>query len=524
MSHNQTDIALTGLTNETAYQVRVAAANRSGLGAWSDTVTGVPTPQKPDPPTGFTVARKDRAVDVSWTAAVSNGSAITDYDVQYRKCTATDGDTAVLTCATNPTWGSWTDRSGETTSDTGTEVTVSNLTNGVAYEFHARAANSLGESDWGHRLATTPATTPTKPGQPTVTAQPRQLSVSWSKPADGGEAITDYDVRHCDQSTGCDAASEWTELDDTGQNGRNTATTATITGLTNGTTYRVQVRAGNAVGDSDWSSYRTGKPVDKPATPGAPTLVSGAGSLAVRWTAPADNGSAITGYKVRYCDTSDSSKDCSGGYDDWTTKNVTGTSTTVSSLTNGNSYEVEVQAKNAVGSSAWSGVTTGVPGGPAAPSKPTLTVGAQQLGVSWSAPADRGSAITGYDVYYCDNTDTANPCTDDSNWSTSDHSGTTRSTTITGLDNGTEYKVRVRAQNGRSWGGWSAGGRRHSRHHSRHSRRSHAGRPRARAWRCRGRRRPTPAGRPSPDTRCATATTAPVATQTRSGPPAPATA
>ena len=441
--HTLTAVSITGLTNGTAYQVGVRAKNRSGYGAWSSSSTATPTPQKPDAPDAPTLTVKDRALDVSWTEPASNGANITDYDIQYRTCTATPKN-----CATSPTWGSWL---SHTHTGAGTSTTISSLTNGTAYQVQVQATNSVGDSPWSPSATATPATPPSKPAQPTVTVGAQQLAVSWTAPSDGGSAITGYKVRYCDQSTGCDADDEWTTETLTG-----TGTSTTLTGLTNGTTYRVQVAATNSRGDSAWSSYRTGKPVDRPATPSQPTLVSGNNSLAVRWTAPADNGSNITGYKVRYCNTSDDTKDCYSDYDDWTTKSVSSTSTTISGLTNGHTIQVEVQARNAVGDSDWSGTSDGVPGAPAVPSKPTLTVGNLQLGVSWSAPSDRGSAITGYDVYYCDNTNAANPCTDDSNWNSADHFDTTTSTTITGLNNGTEYKVRVRAENTRGWGGWSS--------------------------------------------------------------------
>ena len=283
--HTLTAVSITGLTNGTAYQVGVRAKNRSGYGAWSSSSTATPTQQKPDAPAAPTLTVKDRALDVSWTAPASNGANITDYDVQYRKCTATP-----KSCATSPTWGSWT---SHTHTGAGTLTTISSLTNGVAYQVQVQATNSVGDSPWSPSAKATPATTPSKPAQPTVTAGAQQLAVSWSAPSDGGSAITGYKVRYCDQSTGCDADDEWTTETLTG-----TGTSTTLTGLTNGATYRVQVAATNSRGDSAWSSYRTGKPVDKPATPNPPTLVSGNNSLAVRWTAPADNGSTITGYKV----------------------------------------------------------------------------------------------------------------------------------------------------------------------------------------------------------------------------------
>lgn len=90
-----------------------------------------------------------------------------------------------------------------------------------------------------------------------------------------------------------------------------------------------------------------------PSTPSAPTLTPGDTQLGVSWVAPANGGSAITSYDVRYRTSP------SGSY---STVNVTsGTSTTVTGLTNGTAYDVGVRANNAVGSSAYSANATATP-------------------------------------------------------------------------------------------------------------------------------------------------------------------
>ena len=97
-----------------------------------------------------------------------------------------------------------------------------------------------------------PGSVPSAPVPPTLTAGDGELSASWTPPSDNGAAIDDYDVRYRP------AAGAWTELPDAV---KSAATSATLTGLTNGTTYEVQVRAGNSVGDGPWSASATGTPV-----------------------------------------------------------------------------------------------------------------------------------------------------------------------------------------------------------------------------------------------------------------------
>lgn len=92
-------------------------------------------------------------------------------------------------------------------------------------------------------------TVPSALAAPVVTASTAQLSATWSSPpSDGGSPVTSYDLRHSVQS-----ANSWTTV---------TGVTAprVITSLANGTTYEVQVRAVNAVGNGAWSPSGTGTP------------------------------------------------------------------------------------------------------------------------------------------------------------------------------------------------------------------------------------------------------------------------
>lgn len=103
-----------------------------------------------------------------------------------------------------------------------------------------RATNSGGTADSGFTL--TVASAPAQASAPTLTAGDELLTVTFpADPDDNNSAITQWDVRYStDEAT-------WTEsLDFTDG--------ADITGLTNGTTYYVQVRAVNAFGNGAWSA------------------------------------------------------------------------------------------------------------------------------------------------------------------------------------------------------------------------------------------------------------------------------
>ena len=94
----------------------------------------------------------------------------------------------------------------------------------------------------------------------TVTPGAGSLAVSWTAPSsDGGSAITAYDLRHIQTSADETVDSNWTVVDDVWTTGGGTLQ-YTLTGLTGGTQYDLQMRAVNAVGDGPWSATATGTP------------------------------------------------------------------------------------------------------------------------------------------------------------------------------------------------------------------------------------------------------------------------
>ena len=146
--------------------------------------------------------------------------------------------------------------------------------NGMQYDVQVRAVNANGNGGWSPTAQATPAAVPAAPAMPTLTVGNTELGVSWAEPDTGGAAITDYDVQWrelMDPPSG-----DWSELDDTSPS---TDRTATITSLTNGTEYEVQVRATNPQGDSPWSASASATPVTTPAAPTSPTATAGTGEI-----------------------------------------------------------------------------------------------------------------------------------------------------------------------------------------------------------------------------------------------------
>ena len=106
-------------------------------------------------------------------------------------------------------------------------------------------------------------------------------------------------------------------------------------------------------------------PAGPPYAPPAPSATEGDTTLDVVWSAPYDNGSAITSYEARM------SVLAAETWDTFTGLPTTPTSQQFPSLTNGVTYEVQIRAVNAEGTGNWSPSGTGTP---AAAGVVTLTV------------------------------------------------------------------------------------------------------------------------------------------------------
>ena len=200
---------------------------------------------KPNAPTNVkAVVLGANGARVSFNVPEANGSPIT----QYRIFDQTGR--RVATCTTNV-------------------CEVGGLLNGQPYSFTVSAVNEEGESERsGTSNTITISGAPNRPARPTLTAKDGKIEVSWSAPGSNGFPITGYTATATvagGRSVSCTT---------------NGATTCVLTGLTNGKTYTVTVKAHNAKGDSPASPPATATPRAPLADPDAPIITDAAVSNA----------------------------------------------------------------------------------------------------------------------------------------------------------------------------------------------------------------------------------------------------
>ena len=227
-------------------------------------------------------------------------------------------------------------------------------------------------------------------------------------------------------------------------------------------TWTLRVRDGAAGNDGvllSWSLtiHGHGRATDIPVVTG---VNGGSATLTVTWTI--DDASDVTAYDVRHIASTATDK----GDSNWTVKDNAWTSTaggalsyTITGLTNGTSYDVQVRAVRSSTDGSWTETTVGTPAAPAAAAPALTTVRAEEqvLTVAWSAPASPPDTVTGYGVRHI-RSDAADKTTD-ANWtvvSAATDSASVRTYTITGLTNDVGYDVQVRAVTAMGDGVWSA--------------------------------------------------------------------
>ena len=415
--------SFTGLTNGDSYLVSVVAVN--GQDSAASTVVAVPytAPGNAVAPTltgGFDNYASGKLL-ISWGAADRNGS-----DVSYTVTVYDEGNQKAGTCLAG------------VTSAVQISCTVSGLSDGKFYTAVIVASNGIDSTSTV--VIGDPALVfgpPSVAQNPAVAAGPSpgsgKLTVSWSAPAsNNGRNITKYVVW---ASTAGSSATK----DATCQTGA-TVFQCTLSGLTNGVFYNIQVLSYNGLYTYSAKTL-SGTPFIEPdKVSGISVQVGsavGSQKMKVTWSAPANNGKAITGYVV-------TALSSGGGVRTCTPVAVQVLSCTFAGLQNGATYNVTITASNDTDSSSTSTQVAGTPyGPPSAPESGVVVTGAvagsQKLNVSWSAPtSDGGRNVDRYVVRAVAGGTVAGTCA---------VGGQSSSCVIVGLVNGTDYSISISAYN-----------------------------------------------------------------------------
>jgi hypothetical protein len=373
---------------------------------------------------------------VTWMTPYNGGSPITAYEIQAYQGTSTAA--AATAFAFPPATG----------------ATVDGLVPSATYTFTVTAYNALG---WGPESQDSSALTlPAIPRSPAnvkavMGATPLTAVVSWTRPV-GASVILGYRIEVY-QGSGSTLVKEVNSLP--------IVSSVTVTGLSAGTvyTFTVTARSGAGWGVESAPSAPLAFPPPTPATPWAPANVQAIdgpidGSATVTWAAPYNGGSAITRYLVRvYVGTSSTPVKSAYAIAGATGLMVTG-------LSGGQPYVFTVTAQNEVGwgvesdSSAVFTLPSAFPAVPWAPTNVQATAGtsAGAATVTWTAPFNGGSAISGYliKVYLGSATTPVRSVYYDSPFAQG------MSYAVTGLTAGGSYTFTVTAENAVGYGPESA--------------------------------------------------------------------
>ena len=435
---------LMGLTPGTAYEVQVRATNAEGMSGWSDSGIGTAAVAANDAPAfardsyRFTLAEN---ADGSTDAVDVGGVSATDVDT---------GDTVSYRIASGNTGGVFAIASDGAITYTGSGENHE-TTPGFTLTVRARDDHNASADATVTVAVTDVDEPPAAPAVPTFgTTTPTSLAVNWLKPANTGPGITDYDVQYRQGTSG-----PFTSHDHTGI-GR----TTTLTGLTSGQSYQVQVRAKNAEGTSGWSDPGTG--TTTATTNNAPQFDQGSYRFTLTENADGSTNAVDVGMvSATDVDGHSVSYDIAAGDDGGVFAIASDGAITYTG--SGENFEttpgftLTVRASDGHNASADVTVTvsvTNVDGeAPAAPAAPTVSATADSttsLDVSWTAPTDTGPDITDYDVQY--RLASAAPL---GVWTAHAHHGTDTATTIGSLRADTSYQVQVRAKNAEGTGDWS---------------------------------------------------------------------
>ena len=211
--------------------------------------TPVPTEEPPGAPAGLTATGGDAAIELSWTDPADR--AISKYQVRM----SADGG-----AGWDPDWADISGSGAATTSHT-----LTGLTNDTEYTIELRALRGETAGASASARSIPRAEPPPAPDGLTATGRDAAIELRWSDPSDS--AISGYQVRvSADGGAAWDP--DWTDIPGSGA-----ATTSHIlTGLTNDTSYTVELRALRGAASAGPAARATATP-SEPAPAEEPTPI-----------------------------------------------------------------------------------------------------------------------------------------------------------------------------------------------------------------------------------------------------------
>ena len=417
-----TSIPISGLKPDSDYWFRVRGENGGTIGQettfmslnWAEIKVHTTSAVAPSAPFSFSSSQVSKfGYKLNWSVPTDNGgSIITDFTVEVSR-------------DNGQSWKSV--KSGVSTS---TSLTVSGAAPGTTYLVRVAAVNAVGQSEWLMGSVTTLVATATAPKSlASSNLTGTSVSLGWGLPdSNGGSAITDYQVE-----VTSNGSNSWTVIPHTASNSLG----FNVSNLLAGRTYQFRVSAVTSAGVGAASNIGTVTTLGA-VGPNAPAslVVSGVKTTSASLSWPG----VVATQKV-----SNYVVDVSTDGSTWISvskKVSTSTSLALSGLKLGTSYQVRVAAVNSVGTGAYVYVsfTTLATVSTAPTALVSPNVSSSGFTLNWTAPSSNGgAAITDYVVEINGGGFSWSPISHDITGNTS--------ITVTGLNPGIKYSVRVKGVN-----------------------------------------------------------------------------
>ena len=360
-----TTYADSGLLNGNVYYYRVSALNAMGEGPQCPEVHDSPG-ASPSVPVITSAAFSSGSVGLAWSSPDNGGRTITGYSV-YRGTTGSFPSATLLT-----------------QSISGNSYQDATVVIGCSYYYFVTAHNSIGTSIAASSGPVFISAPPSAPTSVTALIVSGQVQLVWSAPGSvGSSPIVGYNVyRSLDSRAGALIVSlaNVTAYNDP---------TTTL-----GQTYYYTVSAQNQAGSGPLSSAAQVTFVLVPDPPLNLVAIGSIGTAGLSWTAPDDNGGAITGYAIRMW--------TYGGIPSVVAQVGPGpSSVAIGGLTDGVQYWFSVSASNSMGEGYPSASATCLIGTvPGAPTGLTTSSGKGSISISWGGPVSNGGlSVLAYQVW-----------------------------------------------------------------------------------------------------------------------------